>query len=492
MADQDLIFIGFGFLVLMIGIASFSIQMTMRRNARERQRTEANREGGQTVQSPADKAIRADAVAEAIRRDPSLTNASTPEELSRLDEMVQGIQKEWQLKRELEAVKAAERRKLEQEQHARRLAKEAEDRRLASQEQARRSRLEAERRAREQEQKIAAMPPLRRFLRRFWIPVSLGFLVLVVFPAIAGVWWLLQSQKERTLLASCDWNEYVKVRAYSNWADEWIQCADPTVRANVILNAPDGFLTSDRLTDFIADESDEVRDAAIMRAPLDYLTEDRIKEMVEVEGSLPALENRVLSSPESFSQNSLLLLVGNSQESFRDSLAQSGNLSSEIRQALVEAAFDDAARACETGTAAYEIAKRLGREEDMLAAWASCDEPESRLWVVRSNSTPAGVLATLADDDSEAVRARLTGNQNTPPEVLIEFANDPSLQVRTALAASPFAPREALQVLADDPEPAVRASLAGNSNAPVQVLRQLANDEDPQVRSVLRENEALP
>ena len=461
--DQNLIFLGFGFLVLMIGIASFSIQMTMRQTAKQREK-------GSTARSVEKETLRTEAVAEAIKRDPSLANASTPAELAQLDAEVMAIQKEWQLKRELEAVQTAEQQKMEQEERERVLAQEAEEQRLAAEERARLRKLDSERRAGERAQKIAAMPPFRRFLVRFWIPLSVGIVVFIVIPAIAGVWFLLQAQRERDLLASCDWSNGDLVREIPNWAGEWIKCEGADFRARVVRTAPDSFFTENRIAELLRDESSIVRGVTIARAPLGFLTDERVLDLIADESNLPAIEQVISSNSAAFEPSTLAAVKGASDER------------------VVNLAVDQCAADMPTLT----LANKLERREEVMMAWATCEDTYARVWVARYSFAPASILSQLADDQSDDVRLALVKNVNTPQDVLLKYVNDPSVAVRSALAKDPKTPERILVALADDSDHTVRVIVALNERTPRDTLLALTRDEDPRVRSALAGNQDPP
>jgi len=203
MGDQDALFIVAGFIVLMIGIASFSVQMTMRQNAKRREQLESDRASRSDQPSVAEKSRRAEALEEAIKREPSLANASSPGELARLDELVLSIQKEWQLKSELEAVQAAQRAKAAEEERSRALQQAAEEKRAADQERARLRKVEEERRKQEREQKIAAMSPVSRWVRtHVWI--SVGVAAIAILAIVGGIGTVIVNEQRRAEAAQAE------------------------------------------------------------------------------------------------------------------------------------------------------------------------------------------------------------------------------------------------------------------------------------------------
>jgi len=104
------IVIAFVFLMVMISLATINFRLaSQRREAKElRESTErAQREGDE---------VRRRAVAEAVRRDPSLAQATSAADLNRLNESALSIAREWQTREELTAVHAAKAREKEAEE----------------------------------------------------------------------------------------------------------------------------------------------------------------------------------------------------------------------------------------------------------------------------------------------------------------------------------------------------------------------------------------
>lgn len=144
---------------------------------------------GNDVQS-----LRQEAVAEAVRRDPSLLSASTPEELKHLEEQTQQIEAELRLRQELEVVRARrladdEQRRLTQVR-AEEERKAAEERRAADEAAALQAAEEAESRRLANAQRAAraeAMAPLRRvvYLHKGATVSVAGLLAIAVAVLIA-------------------------------------------------------------------------------------------------------------------------------------------------------------------------------------------------------------------------------------------------------------------------------------------------------------------
>jgi len=89
--DQNTFLIGFGFIIFLIVLTSAGIQMAIRRSARERKQIEQGRTQDQAALIAVERARRADALAEAIKREPELANASSPEEPAHLEGPMQRI-----------------------------------------------------------------------------------------------------------------------------------------------------------------------------------------------------------------------------------------------------------------------------------------------------------------------------------------------------------------------------------------------------------------
>ena len=106
-------------------------------------------------------------------------------------------------------------------------------------------------------------------------------------------------------------------------------------------------------------------------------------------------------------------------------------------------------------------------------------DPAYRENVANNPSTPADILAELANDEYEDVRTAVASNPNTPANVLRQLAGDQETYVRYNVADNPNTPADALAELADDKDDKIwniRTRVAENPNTPVNVLRQLAKD----------------
>jgi hypothetical protein len=103
---------GFGMLALTVSLAAFSIRRSI-------EKSNSGTGPSTTLQGE----VRAQAVTEAIRREPSLANANSPDELARLDALVTDIQREMTLKMELEIAQRTKRREdsWEARKHARKI-----------------------------------------------------------------------------------------------------------------------------------------------------------------------------------------------------------------------------------------------------------------------------------------------------------------------------------------------------------------------------------
>lgn len=162
------------FLALSIGL--LGIRLSISRSRREAKRQLQSASDQQRWSQQAAELQRQRAVAEAIRRDPSLAADTSPETLQRLGESTAAILQEFQLKADVEALEA------------RRQADLAEERRQQQQAE-QRARQEAENHARRsaREAQLAAMTPRRRWLsKNRTVVIGVGILVLVVLGAAAN------------------------------------------------------------------------------------------------------------------------------------------------------------------------------------------------------------------------------------------------------------------------------------------------------------------
>jgi hypothetical protein len=230
--DQNTFLIGFGFIIFLIVLTSAGIQMAIRRSARERKQIEQGRSQDQAARVAIGQAKRSEAVAEAIKREPELANASSPEELARLDELIVSIQKEWQLKRELQAARTAERTKEIQKEKARLDLEKAEAERLARE--AHKQRVS---------EKYASRPLRRLIALHPWQSTVLGIglagLVAALgwFVAVPGLVGFLEQQQiqaaREEAIESCDpMNEaYDLFRKEPEVVEAWSQCPEASARA---------------------------------------------------------------------------------------------------------------------------------------------------------------------------------------------------------------------------------------------------------------------
>ncbi len=117
-----------------------------------------------------------------------------------------------------------------------------------------------------------------------------------------------------------------------------------------------------------------------------------------------------------------------------------------------------------------ELLIRLSESEDMGSRWAVAKNPH----------TPAHILQKLAKDEINLVRALTATNPNTPTETLQKLFSDEKI-VRDGLSGNPSTPAKILAVLADDSDKMVRMRVAENHSTPEDVLRKLAKDSDTNV-----------
>mgnify|MGYP000644943033 CR=1 FL=1 len=175
-----------GFLMVMIALATINFRLSAQKKAIERERSLRNQEElergeGRLTGDGRDrgKHDRQRAIAEAIRRDSTLQGATSPEELQRLDDAAESIRREWQIRSELDAVNAEQQR----------LTREAEERAARQREDERKA---AETRATElaREERLAQMPPVRRFLIRHWATsLVVASLALLGITLVGIQWW---------------------------------------------------------------------------------------------------------------------------------------------------------------------------------------------------------------------------------------------------------------------------------------------------------------
>ena len=145
---------GFAMIILAITIVSMRVGHSNRELAKLRKRSDLQQRESGVAQADVD-AVRRAAVVEALRRDPSLRDASDPESLRRLSALIEEVQEKLQLAGELNLV-----RRTEEDQSR------WDDQRAATDRKAAEQRLEADRKAAERKAQVDAMPPFRRRIVR--------------------------------------------------------------------------------------------------------------------------------------------------------------------------------------------------------------------------------------------------------------------------------------------------------------------------------------
>ena len=164
---------GFAMIILAITIVSMRVGHSNRELAKLRKRSDLQQREAGVAQADVD-AVRRAAVVEALRRDPSLRDASDPESLRRLSALIEEVQEKLQLAGELNLV-----RRTEEDQSR------WDDQRAATDRKAAEQRLEADRKAAERKAQVDAMPPFRRRIVRnplisgLVVAASIGAVILV-------------------------------------------------------------------------------------------------------------------------------------------------------------------------------------------------------------------------------------------------------------------------------------------------------------------------
>lgn len=78
------------------------------------------------------------------------------------------------------------------------------------------------------------------------------------------------------------------------------------------------------------------------------------------------------------------------------------------------------------GVGRYELARNESTPAHVLAELAQDHFPAVRAWVAYNRNTFAETLATLTEDKFVEVRRKVAGNLNTPASALAALARDPS------------------------------------------------------------------
>lgn len=121
-----------------------------------------------------------------------------------------------------------------------------------------------------------------------------------------------------------------------------------------------------------------------------------------------------------------------------------------------------------------------------------CADPHLRIKVANNPTTPAHVLAILAQDQDVRVRSAVASHAQTSVEVLQALAQDAQEDVRCEVASHPQTPGEVLRILAQDEDWQVRGEVAKHARTPVAVLRILSVDQDWRVRSEVASHPQTP
>ena len=247
--------------VIIIALLPPSPDWIARAEAERRRRDESLAEAVRaSVQPPATESSvpsRRDLVAEAIRRDPSLGADQDPTTLRRLAEVVAALQQEFELRADLSALEAQAR--ADEELRAKRAAAEAEQvKRVQRAQQAAAQEEEYQRKARLREaedaateaQRLAEMPPLRRWVTTHTSVLKVAGALLAV-PLVAwGLWALTTSAQQEAQLAQAQEQAQEAALAescgenYSGpWPDNatlarWVDCGNEAVQLTILRDYP--------------------------------------------------------------------------------------------------------------------------------------------------------------------------------------------------------------------------------------------------------------
>lgn len=180
------------------------------------------------------------------------------------------------------------------------------------------------------------------------------------------------------------------------------------------------------------------------------------------------------------SQETLRLLVQDSEESVRLAAARNGHTS--VAALIAVIATDDLNKKYGIGQTSVAALCALARDEtlavDSLHALAQSPFAEVRLSVVKNAAVSKAILANLTRDNCPQVREAVGAHCDTPKEGLMALTNDASAEVRRAVAANPATSSEALASLDRDPDGEVALAVALHPNTPPSSLDALVEVHD--------------
>jgi len=390
----------FGFFMLMASIAAVNIRLAaQRRRAKEQDEAQIKR-------TDSDARERQNAIREAISRDPSLADSDDPETLGRLNEAAESVLQEWRVQKDLEAVKERERQE-EQAQAARRRQEEAEQR----------QREEAER----EKERIAALPPVRRWLTTHKLLV-VGVLAVVVVGVAVGLTALWQEAERNRVAAQLEQNRLDRIERREQEEADRLAAIEAEKRACSPSTA------------------ETTSDSSILRA--------------YTECASPEVRQLVAENP-AVSQLALEALVNDDTEP--------------VRYAAVEALRTRVSDS--PGNSALEA----------LAGLSSDEDSSIRALIAGGIKIPDVVLREFAGDESPVVRRALSTNPNASRETLDQIPWEDSTLVAYGLAGRSEASPKLLLALAEHPDPEIRAEVAGNDGVTNRVLQTLVTDSSLEV-----------
>lgn len=187
----------------------------------------------------------------------------------------------------------------------------------------------------ERAERIEALPPLRRFLRRNWIAVSAAVLVFIVAPLATASWFGYQAFERNQLLASCDWSNVEKVIRYDNWVSSWLQCDDPEIRARVLQSAPEGALKETEIAWVLRRMTPEEARVLLRRRDLADESYAQVASSSDSEART-FIEEDVLKQPKEYPVAALMQILQWSDEDFQLNIASSPGLPGEALEYLAE------------------------------------------------------------------------------------------------------------------------------------------------------------
>lgn len=134
------------------------------------------------------------------------------------------------------------------------------------------------------------------------------------------------------------------------------------------------------------------------------------------------------------------------------------------------------------------VAENSSTPAYVLAELAQDYDKPVRELVAKNLSTPISWLVDLAEDLDSTVRVAVASNVNAPPELLAEMTLDRTVEVLIAVAQNANTPESALLPLVKSKSVNVRCAVASQAHRNEKICSTLSNDTNAHVRRALLNN----